>query len=409
MSNSATSLRGPALLIVLACILAGALAACSEDPTEANAIVSPVSLKDYTFRDTVIYADTTLSFRHYMPMNGTNNLVGRYGGYQAFTIIQFTPAYLPERDTAQVYAATLRLKAVSWFGNSAGTVAFDVYRVMQPWNPSTFAWDSLQSGFYEQNIVRGTYSGIVGADSEWISVSLDTAMVREWLATNTSTTTTKYGIILVPTPGSTVVRGFYEYTADTSLAPSLQIIAGSPTGAARDTNAYIICSDTFVGNIDGLVSNPSLLYIQSGVVYRSTIHFNLSSIPRAAIINSAEMLLDQDPTNSSLNRFSGDLAVVAHQLLSSSDTTQYTYTQYQTGTVKTGTTGTFAFNLRREAQAWLKESNFGVVLGATSYLDQYSARDREQSSFDLYAFFNQRAVDPSHRPRLKIIYAVTKG
>jgi hypothetical protein len=406
MIDSATSLRGIAICVVLACITAGIFPACSEDATEANAIVSPVPLKDYTFRDTLIYADTTSSFRQNIPMNGYLNLVGVYGKYQAALVIQFTPAYLPIRDTALVYRATLRLKAASWFGDSSGTLSLNVYPVTRSWNPGTLTWDTLQSGLYDQSIVRGTFTGGAMGDSAWISILLDTAMVRQWLTS--SGTSTNYGIVLVPNANSGIVRGFHQYSADT-LSPILEIVAGSPAGAPLDTANYQVCYDSFAGNIDNLVSNPSRLYVQSGIVYRSTMHFDLSFVPRGAIINSAEMLLDRDPATSLLNRFSGTPEVVAHLLTSGTDNTQYNSTQYETGTLKTGTDNTFSIDLRHEAQLWLRGSNYGVLLAATSYLDLYSLRDSEHSSFDLYTFYSHREQQfPSHRPRLKIIYAYTK-
>jgi len=408
MNKRAASLRGAALSTVLVCVIAGVFGSCSEDATEANAIVSPVPLRDYLFRDTTVYADTTASFRNYIPMNGDINLVGRSGAYEARLVIQFTPSYFPLRDTALVYAATLRLKSVSWFGDSSGFLSFNVYPVTRSWNPAALTWDTLQAGFYDQSTVRGTFSGGAAPDSQWISIPLDTAMVRQWLASAPTTGLTNYGVALVPVAGSTLIRGFHQYSSDTSLTPTLEIIAGSPTGAQRDTNQYRICYDSFAGNIDNLVSDPSLIYVQSGVVYRSLIHFNLSFIPRGALVTSAEMLLERDPATSLLNRFSGTPEVVAHQLTNSSDNTVYDQIQYETGTLKSGTDNTFSFDLRHEVQLWLKGTNNGVIIAGTNYFDRYSLRDSERISLDRYTFFSHRASTPARRPRVKILYAVTK-
>lgn len=407
MNDSATSLRGATIRIMLACLIAGVCVSCSEDATEGNAIVSPIPLKDYSFRDTTVYADTTASFRQYIPMNGTANLVGRFAGYQSIMVIQFTPSYFPIRDTALIYSATLLLKSISWFGDSSGFLSFNVYPLTRSWNPSTLTWDTLQAGCYDQSIVRGTFTGGAAPDSQWLSIPLDTAMVRQWLSSAPSTGLTNYGIALVPNPGSTIVRGFQQYTTDTSLTPTLEIVAGSPTGTPRDTARYWVCYDSFAGNIDNLVSDPQRLYVQSGVVYRSLVHFNLSFIPRGAIINRAEMLLERDPSTSRLNRFSGTPAVVAHQLVSAADNTTYDQVQYETGTVKSGTTNTFSFDLRHEVQLWTQGTNNGAVIAATNHYDRYSVRDSEQSSLDLYTFFSHRTTDPLRRPRVKILYAVT--
>ncbi len=265
MSNS--TLRSMVALCMTVAALAVSFTSCSDDPTLANALVAPGSLKSYIFRDTTVYADTGTSFRRFIPMNGAVNFVGRSGGYSAMTLIQFTPAYFPIRDTAAVYSATLRLKSVSWSGDSSGTLSFKVYQVKLAWSSTTATWDTVQrAGFYDASTVRGSYSAGAGPDTQWISVPLDTALVRMWISSYTSAGDTKYGIILVPDAGSTILRGFNQYSGDTSLTPTLEIIAGSPTGPERDTTTYTNTMDTFVGNIDNLVTDPGLLYVQSGVV-----------------------------------------------------------------------------------------------------------------------------------------------
>jgi len=404
MSNSPSNLFRGTLVLVAALVLLALFSGCSEEPTESNAIVSPGALKNYIFRDTTVYADTDASFRKYIPMDGAVNLLGQYNGYTALALIQFTPAYFPIRDTAVVYRAMLRLKTVSWFGDSAGTWSFNIYRVNRAWSPTTLTWDSVQlAGMYDQTVVRGTYMQGAAPDSQWVSIQLDTSMVRQWIASYTSTGDTKYGMILVPNAGSSTVRGVAQYSADTSLTPKLQIIAGNAAGTSLDTTDYTIAIDTFVGNV-ALPADPSLLYVQSGVVYRSALHFNLSFIPKASLISKAELLLDENTAASRLNRFSGMLTVTAHLMSSATDSASFDRFHFTTGGIASGTT--FSIDARYLVQSWVKGPNYGVLLTATSLSDYLSSLDAESSSFDLYAFASHRAANAAQRPRIHIIYAL---
>ena len=390
-----------------ACVLgvAAGFTACSDDPTLLNAIVAPGTLKTYSFLDTTVYADTGTSFRHFVPMNGLVNYVGLSGGYTAMAVIQFTPAYFPIRDTAQVYSATLRLKTVAWYGDSSGTLSFNVYQVKLAWSSTTLTWDTVHvSGFYDASVVRGSYSAGAGPDTQWISIALDTSMVRQWLASYTAAGDTKYGVILVPNAGSTILRGFNQYSDDTSLTPTLDVIAGSVTGPARDTASYTSTMDTFVGNIDNLVSDPGSMYVQSGVVYRTALHFNVSFIPKASLISRAELLLDQNTAASRLNRFSGTPSIAAHLMTSSTDTTAFDLLHPTVGTIKSGTT--FDTDVRYLVQTWIKGTNYGVLVTTTSKNDYLSALDSEHSSFDLYVFAGHRASVATSRPRIHVVYAV---
>lgn len=375
------------------------LAGCSDEPTLNNALTSSLPLEGFAAYDTTIAADTSTTFRKYVAMNGATNMLGMADGYTAMAAIQFVPGYFPRRDTATVFRATLTLTTVTWMGDSLGTLGFTVHRIDKSWSTSRLTWDSVYSGFYDPAVVRGSYMGGPAADRDTISVELDTAMVREWLQ---STSTNKYGIILVPTPSSTIVRGLYPFELDSvSWRPTVTIYAGNAAGTSLDTTRYNVGADTFVGNIDNLATDPALFYLQAGVVYRSTLHFPTSFIPRGAIINSAELTIDRDPAASRLSRFVVDSLVTAHLLLSADPTgifeSDYTATA---GRPKAGTSTSFSFDLRHAAQAWVKGTNDGILLRNNSV--------REFSSFDLYAFAGPRHPDPARRPRLHLVYSVRK-
>jgi len=383
-------LAGAALLTLVA-------AGCSEDPTELNSLTASLPLADMVVRDTTITATGSSTYKQFVVMDGSRNLVGKTGNYTALTALTFYPSLFPERDTIAVYSAKLKLRFITWYGDSSGQFSFSVYRILRGWYQSTITWDSLQAGLYETT-PRGNYLAGAGPDTQVVSINLDTAMVREWLRTPASTDT-RFGVVLAPDPACAIVRGFTAFESDsTQFQPQLEVIAGSPTGPQRDTTVFTQGIDTFAGNIDNLNSNPQLVYIQAGVDYRSIVTFDVSFIPRGAIINSAEMLLQRDPATSRLTRFSADTSFVA-QAAASSATPPVLDASSTIGQRKAGTSHTFTADIRRSVQIWLRGENYGVALRPSIAVNY--------SSFELLTFFNEKAP-AAQRPVLKIVYSTTR-
>lgn len=394
--HNATTRRGIAACAAFA-LLAFLVSSCGDTPTEVNSVGGPLFGNNVLIRDTTLQAVGSSSVKTILAMNSMVNLIGRSGNYQASAALQFYPAYFPSRDTIRVLSAALTLRFVSWYGDSLGSLAFTVYRITQTWNQSTFTLDSVQTGFYESTPARGSYAGPVHADTQSIAVNLDTSMVREWFQTSTSTTTTKYGIMLVPSQNSSVVRGFASFESDSAAAfPTLQVIALGNSGTVTDTTTYTLGQDTFFGSIDNLNTNPALLYLQSGVVYRSTIQFDVSRIPRGAVINSSTLYLVRDASTSKVARFSGNPTFSAHVLTARGDNALFEIGS--TSGQRIASTDTFAVDTRHAVQVWIRGPNYGLLLRTTTI--------SEFASFDLYTFFDQAATNPVVRPRLKVTYTV---
>jgi len=404
MSDLTIRGRGLALTAAACAALLCALDGCSDEPTAANAPIVALPLTNLAVRDTTIVATGSSTYKQYIPMNGNDNFIGRSGNYTAMALIQFAPTSFPARDTALVFGASITLRFDTWFGDSAGQLSFNIYKINLPWNESTLTWDTVQApGFYEQYTTRGTYSAGAGKDTQSVTIPLDTALVRGWLSTQTSTSTTSFGILLVPTSSCSIIRGFRQYIYATDSAtlapnPSLQIIAGSPSGTPRDTAAYAVAYDTWVGNIENLATNPQLIYLQSGVDYRSTLSFDVSFIPRGAVINSANLLLTSDPATTRFTRFTTDSTFMLATALSPSDRTLLDFYPVSGGR-RAGSLLTWNADMTRPVQLWLKAANYGVGLKPNVTGDT--------GSFELLTFFNEKAP-PALRPRLKLKYSVVR-
>ena len=166
----------------------------------------------------------------------------------------------------------------------------------------------------------------------------------------------------------------------------------------RDTATYATTYDTWVGNIENLATNPQLIYIQSGVDYSSSLSFDVSFIPRGAVINGASLLLTNDPATTRINRFTTDSTFMLATTISPSDKSQVDGSPV-IGTRRGGTLLTYTADMTRPVQLWLKVPNYGVTLKPNV--------NEETQSFELLTFFNEKAP-PALRPRLKIKYSVVR-
>jgi hypothetical protein len=370
-----------------------ASSSCSEDPTLSNALNTKFTEVDITVVEDTLDAVSGSSFRQFVPMNGLRNMVGKIGELDALLAMQFIQ--LPLRDTVEVVSATVRLRAVTWSGEMTGTLKFNAYKITRPWSPLTLIWDTVASaGFYESGIVRGSYTGTVAADTEFVSFALDTALVDDWLET------TQYGILLVPDddPGSVLARGFTGFGTDSvQNLPTLTIIARNLAGTVTDTAEYTIGNDTFVGNIDDLASNSERLYVQSGVVYRSLLSFDASDIPPGAIVNEADMILWIDRTASNTGKFSADTLMASHVLTSATDSTRF---ETVGSVAQNGPAESVLFDVRHAAQLWVNGTNYGILLRASS-LNEFSSLDR-------FVLHGPASSAVNLRPRVRVLYSIER-
>jgi len=376
--------------------LAATFLSCSDDTNEDNSIIVPeLPLPVVFVKDTLIYATAGSTYKQFGPMDGRYNLIGEEDGYTAMAAVAFYPSSFPLIDTLRVVSARLHLHMYSWYGDNSGALRFTAHKILRSWSSYSLLWDTVQAAFYDPT-ARGTFSGTGGPDTQTVSLTLDTSLVREWFSS--STEATKYGVMLVPEASSRVARGFHAFGGDsTKWNPTLEVTARNYPGATQETTLVFQSGvDTFVGNIDNLSSNPDLLYVQAGVNYRSIVNFNVSFIPRGATVLLAEMFLDRDPVTSRLSTFSGDSSIAAHLALSAANPPLFEAIESD-GRRMDGTAYTYKLEMTRAAQAWVRGPNYGAVLRRTT--------PGEFETFDLLTFHSPTASPATVRPRMKITYS----
>lgn len=392
--------KGAAPAVLFISLAAHLLAGCSEEPTEANALGGNLAQGSFVVRETTLVASSGSSTMTAIPMNGPVNLVGRFQGYTAYTAIRFAPSLFSVRDTIRVLSATLRLRAVSVFGDSNASFGIAVHRITAAWT-DTIKWDNVQSGFYDP-VASSTQPVPVGADTESVVIRLDTALVRSWYrgGTTGAQDSARRGIMLLPTAGSGLVRGFnaFLYSLDSAVHyPTLTVIAENLEGTVRDTATYTTGNDTFTGNLTGFTPAADRLYTQSGIVWRSRMRFPTAFIPRGAIVNKAELTLTQDIPASLLSTSAARAANVHLAIPTAGDSNSFAFTAY--GSRISGTDSRqLLFTITPLVQRWVRGPNDGLVLRAKDI--------SEYGSFDRFVYYGVSAADSSVRPRIRVVYSV---
>lgn len=366
---------------------------CSEEPTSVG--IGLLSSQDLVQLDTATVTAVAGSVLK-KPINtgGSDNLlVGKYRTadgktYEAKTLVRFTG--IPDTlKSATVLSASLILGSKYHFGDPQGNLSFNVYKMIQGWTEYGVTWDSISTASYDP-IARGSFSSAI-ADSDSVAISLDPSLINEW-AQAVADSQTVQGIILAPTDASTKIVGFRSFQSpDATREPQLLVTFLSSDGTVQDSLLFVSGQDTYVANIDILPSDPNLLYVQAGIVYRSTVQFSLDSVPLHVGINRAILELTRSPSNSPpSSRFIDSLFSVF--LLSSDSVDVNTFVL---GSRVNPDSDVYSFAVTPEVQRWVNaKPNYGLQIEAYA----------EISQLDLFAFYSALA-SPSLRPRLKIIYS----
>lgn len=387
-------------------IIAAGFVSCSESITNPLTPGSGLLNRDVNIKDTTLVATSDSVFQLRVPPDSLlifsplrRNLVGKNGAYTAYAAFRFFP---PARDTINVLSAKLTLRLIARQGDAAGMFAFTVHKILSDWSQTQLTWTkATAANFFEQTPVRGTYSSTANPDTQEISITLDTTMVREWYRTGV----TSYGFMLVPTSACNIIRGIHAFDFDsTKYWPKLEVIAQNIAGTVRDTTSFQIASsgiggagaDTYVANVDPFPINNERIYSQAGIVYRSTLRFDVSQFPRGTIINSAELLLERDPALTILHGFSPNAVPSVHALIRSDSV--FFPLAAATGSLKSGTQNTYTFDIRAQVQQLINKTAFGFVLRQPDA--------NEFNTLDLFAFYGSRAANTALRPRILVKYTL---
>ncbi len=401
MNNISKKLKFYSLSLFIVTALSIYTIGCADDPSSLGLNFIPpgettgVRVFD-SFIDTMQITSTSVKY-YVNTSNSPNLMVGKNGTYDSKALIKFG-GLSGDYDSAVVNSATLTLKYKNYYfptaqSDSLGQISFDIYKVLQNLSYSSVTLDSVTSSSFGTTS-QGNYTGSPTADTQEVSISLNTSMIKDWLdyAADTASTGKNYGLTMTPNNASNVIKAFYSGVTDGSVKPKLRIIVtkNSDTDTLETTS-----SETVSLNDASITPNSETFSLQAGVSYVQSMKFDMSKIPSTATINDVQLYLTQNDAGCIFSR----LTTYKIGSLYISDTAGYKTTG---GTFDGTSTGTGQYMIRLvkpfEAspfQRWLLgETNYGLLLFASG----------QTSNLDLFSFYGPTASDPNKRPRVVIKY-----
>ena len=337
---------------------------------------------------------------YYVNTSGSTNLmVGKTGAYESKGLLKFTNL-IDTFDNSTVVSATLKMSYKNYYfpstmADSLAQISFDVNKIEQSLDFSTITYDSVNSSTFGTTS-QGNYTGIPTADSQEVTISLNTTMVNDWLkvAADTSYSVKNYGIVLTPNNSSAAIKGFYAAATgvDDKDRPELEIIVTK--NGVTDTFSTISNGTISLSKTDFAPSSETF-NLQAGVSYVQVMKFDLSRMPQTATINDVQIFFSVDSLNSVI----------------SGQTTKAIYSQYinDSAGLKTDIT-TFEGGPSGSGQYMMRMVRAGVsspfqrwLLGQTNYGLMLFAGG-QALNLDRYVLYKETASDPAKRPRVIIKY-----
>jgi len=277
------------------------------------------------------------------------------------------------------------------FGDSNSAFDYDVYKINEYWNSSTFTADSFAFLSYDNSDLSANHN--IKNDSLF-SFNLDVSLAKTWLQNNADTTlASNEGIVISPKPSINKIIGFTAYNITATNDPRLKIVVQKP-GVYVDTLTGFVSSDISVvtGNLPS-VGNENIA-VQSSLSSQAKLFFDLSVIPANSVINSATLTLTVDTLETKTGSgFTNALRVYPLK----DSTTKEVNTNYPSTLSRSG--NTFIGSITNIIRAF----NNGIV---NQGLLIKTATDL--IGVEIFAFKGSNAADINKRPKLEIVYTRKK-
>lgn len=382
------------------------LSGCNEEPTSVGSNLLPedgkIQFKQLDSKETPI-AQSSSHYESKIYL-GTSNYVilGKNSFVESSVLMQFAPQFTDSMVTYyknnlfKIKKVWMEMKPVYKLGDESQNFSFSVHQIRSNWTSSGFDKDSLSSLQYENKDVA---TSKVLVDT-LLTFNIESSVVEEWLKNKVDVNSAPYnrGFFLKPGPGCQRFLGFNAYgeTAG-SLLPTLKI-EYEQNNSLVDTLFSTPYMDVHV--VTGTVPAQSqYFYLQGGMTLWGFLSFDLSSLPKDIIINSAKLELTIDTLKTLNGNPPSDSINV--RALKDSVTKKFTGDSLVVSVLKR-TKNVYAGEITWLVQKWISSSdpavNQGVALSLTD----------DERSVARIAVYGSKASDVANRPRIKIVYIQKK-
>jgi hypothetical protein len=380
---------------------------CNDAPDPVGVGTQPQSDFGIVRVDT-LYTTAELSTRPNLLFTGSIDrvMLGKYQAnqnptYEAWTCLKFY-GWPDSLLGVSIVSATVQLKPFYNFGDSLSSLSIDVFRAKANVQGDSLTYDSLNlNGSHYYDGTRISNPVTIQASDTLCSISLDTAVVREWFISNKDTTNRNDGLIIRPAIAN-VIKGFYSCNAyNAAFQPTLSITYLDTNGVGQKythktgLSKYVshVDPNLFVSNTDGKMR------VQNGISYNGILALNSDSFDSLArrwpfTIHQAIIQITLDSASSSC-RFTPfengglyGLSVGNDNIVSGISSTP------SEKLVNSNGQRVYQFNVKSMLPAWIKKIYARKIAFAGNF---------ESGSFDLFTFFSSESITDL-KPKLIITY-----
>ena len=380
------------LKIFFVVIIAG-LYSCSEDPASigSSQIPNDIIVGEINSLEDSVQQSSTFFEKEIDRGTSSRIFIGRYNDLESHALIRFILSLSDsvtsalEADSLNVLEANVKMFPVYELGS--GAFDFSVHKINSSWTENDFDTDSLANLQFESSDLA---SAKTFSDS-LITFSLPLDLVSGWMNKKVDDSIEdNNGLYFQPSAGINKVLGFRAFAgnpADLKLT-ALEIVVEKP-GAFLDTVYSFGFPDVYVPKAELPAAN-GILFVQGGVAVHSTINFDLSRIPKSAIINNAELRFFLDNDRSYLGEPTSDSLFVRFNLQDSTESS---------GVIFRRAENYFAGPVTGFVEEWISgKENYGLDVTIFNELNTVSR----------FALFGSGINDPELMPRLEIYYTTLK-
>lgn len=388
------------LSLLLIGIISIALYSCSENPVSIGLGLLKndylnVKEKD-SYSDSLSQHSSSVKYTVPLTSSTTSLLIGKAANVTGSALAEFYISLADSIKTdllngvATVEYANVTMYPNYVYGDSNLTMDFSVHRVSNDWTAAGVDADSI------------AYLGIDANDLSTnrnftdtvVTFDLNKSYMLDILKyASDSTLGRDYGLYLKPSGSSRKVVGFNAISTSSSTYTTIKIVLVK-SGVYSDTLAFVPWKEASI--VSGTMPSVSSedMVVQSGLVVNSKLVFDVSAIPKNALINYANLTLTVDTVatvvGSSYNNY------LTIKLLTDSTARAYDSTQ----TITLSRSGnTFQGNIATYVQNWVDKSvNEGLLIQTYAQID----------GLELFALKASNAANRTLRPRIQITYTERK-
>ena len=392
--------------ILLPLLFLSLLVSCNEDPTSVGADLIPDSDK-LQFKQLDSKETPVAQSSHFYEANvnlGTSSILmlGKNSYSESMILLRF---FVPFSDSMvtnyknnkfKIKQVWMEMVPTYKLGDAVQNFNFSVHQVRSEWSSIGFNKDSLAFLNYDHQDVASSKK----LEDTLLTFNLDTKVVEEWLKYRADTLSApkNFGLFFKPSADCQRFLGFNAYgLTDIPYLPLIRV--------EYEQNSTLI--DTLVANpfmdqhiVTGTEpASSQYIFVQGGLSLRSFLSFDISSLPKDIVINSAKLELSIDTLVTADGTPGSDSIFV--KALKDSITKELTADSLVVSVLKRNGS-VFSGEITWLVQKWVSAiddyNNHGVELSLSD----------EERSLARIAIYGSKSDDISLRPRVKIIYMQKK-